>query len=519
MPDNRHPEVLRRIWPAVKAALLACRSFGRPTLLLATVHCLLATFALAAEPPTTAFERAASSLKFLAAADLLHDRFPDRINPAEDLQTHNKLLTDLFARNDSINDLLPLLQHNDPKVRTLAIAALCHTGDPKILPHLLSFCDDRAPTLPHPGLVAMTPGMEKDITPLEPQVVANFPRAILRQYLSAAGYNSVPADFQAYWSARKSRPFCASWFSVKLDRALQGNRSIPPNRAAQVQSLRDEINHLPPTDRAWTILYLSAADPLLFDAQACLAAAQSLGPPALLQTLQGKCPSPDPDLQMSTDRIDAIHLFILKHATQLLRPQDASVLLTLDRISTPWYAIAAANLQPQQSQSILTDAFARFPRQGYHDAWARSDLATALWQLQGTSSTDDLIRWFYSETLKDEGVPHSRARFLLSLDPHAPATRTLLAKLIHHLDFNTLDWSSLKALIPILNQWVQTPIVSPKELHDLQHPYGEQHTVQQPDQAAKTYPEQTPQLNQTLTTWRQKIQSSVPTWSSKTPNN
>ena len=481
---------------------------------------ILASAALCrADAPQPAFEKTAATLKFLAAADLLHDRLPDRINPVEDLQAHNKLLADLFARNDSIDDLLPLLRHADPKVRTLAIAALCHLGDPHILPHLLPLCDDRAPTLPHPGLVAMIPGMDKDITPLEPQTVAAFPRAILNQYLAAAGYPQNPKEFDAYWARRKDRPFCASWFSVKLDRAMQGNRDIPANRAAQVKALRDRVDHLPPADRAWNILYLSASDHLLFDEPTCLAAGKTLGPDALLQTLQGKCPSTDPDLQMPSDHLDAINLWTLKHAATLLRAQDASVLLTLDRLSTPWYAIAAANLQPQQSKSILTDAFARFPRQGYHDAWARSDLATALWQLQGLSSADDLIRWFYSETLKDEGVPHSRARFLLSLDPHAPATRTLLARLILHRAFNTLDWSSLKALIPILNQWVPTPIVSPQELHDLQHPYGEQHTVQQPDQAAKTYPEQTQKLNQTLATWRQKIQASVPIWSPKNTTN
>jgi hypothetical protein len=471
-----------------------------------------------AEAPKEAFEHAAKTLKFLAAADLLHDRFPDRFNPAEDLAVHNKTVSDLFARNDAAQDLLPLLKHDDPKVRTLAVAALNHLNDPKLLPHLLPLCDDSATTLPHPGLVASLPGMDKDTTPLEPQTVANFPRAIINQYLSAAGYESGIADFDAYWTVRKDRPFCASWFKVQLDRATQGSRSVPAEREPQLRALRDQIAKLPEKDRAWTTLYLSIPDHLLFDEKVCLATAKSLGPDALLTTLQGKCPSEDPDLHphspAAADPTDLLNLWTLHHATELLRPKDAETLLHLDRMRTPWYAIAAATLTPGQSKGILADGFTRFPNEGYTDAWARADLAIALWQLQAANASADLIHWFYSETLKNEGVPHSRVKFLQSLDAKDPKTRLLLSGLVNDSQFTALDWSSLKALIAILNQWLATPVVTPDELAALQHPYGEQHAVQRPEQAAKTYPTQTTELNQTLTLWRQKIKQSLPQWSS-----
>jgi hypothetical protein len=490
---------------------------------LLCVLCVLCGPAFSSPAATTkqAFEQSATQLKFLAAADLLHDRFPDRFNPAEDLAVHNKTVADLFARNDPPQDLLPLLKHDDPKVRTLAVAALNHLNDPKLLPHLAELCEDRAPTLPHPGLVASLPGMDKDTTPLEPQTVADFPRAILNQYLAAAGYESGPADFNAYWTAHKDRPFCASWFKMQIDRATQGSRTTPTNRDPQLRALRDQIANLPEKDRAWTTLYLSIPDHLLFDQTTSLAAAKSLGPDALIASLSGKCPSDDPDLHphsaTAADPTDPINLWILHHATDLLRPQDAETLLHLNRMRTPWYAIAAATLTPSQSKSILAEAFTRFPNEGYTDAWARADLAIALWQLQASNATADLTHWFYSETLKNEGVPHSRAKFLQSLDPKDPKTRLLLTNLVNDSRFATLDWSSLKALIPILNEWTPTPIVSPNELSALQHPYGEQHTVQRPDQAAKTYPTQTAELNQTLIQWRQKVKESLPQWSH--PNN
>jgi hypothetical protein len=363
----------------------------------------------------------------------------------------------------------------------------------------------------------MIPGMEKDITPLEPQTVADFPRAILNQYLSAAGYNSGIADFDAYWSAHKDRSFCASWLKIQLDRATQGARPAPANRDPQLHALRDKVDHLPEKDRAWTILFLSVPDHALFDEVDCVAAAKSLGPDALLATLNGKCPSEDPDLHphssAAADPTDPINLWTLHHASDLLRPKDAQALLRLDRMRTPWYAIAAATLTPDQSKTILAETFARFPNPGYADAWARADIAIALWRLQSLPATPDLVHWFYSETLKDEGVPHSRVKFLQSLDPNDPQTRKLLSQLVSEPRFATLDWSSLKALTTILNHWTKTPIISPEELANLQHPYGEQHAVQRPEQAAKTYPTQTAELNQALTQWREKIKTSQPQWS------
>ena len=68
-----------------------------------------------AATPQKAFEQAATQLKFLAAGDLLYGRLPDRINPREDMETHNKIITDLFARPDSFDDLTPLLKDKDPK--------------------------------------------------------------------------------------------------------------------------------------------------------------------------------------------------------------------------------------------------------------------------------------------------------------------------------------------------------------------------------------------------------------------
>src|ERR1700712_5117360 len=129
-----------------------------PSLLCAL--CVLCGEFPSASAATTkeAFEQSAAQLKFLAAGDLLYDRFPDRVNPSEDLDAHNKIVAALFARADSAEDLIPLLKHPDPKIRTLVFAALYHQNNPRLLPLFVPLCDDTAETVPHPALIALIPG-------------------------------------------------------------------------------------------------------------------------------------------------------------------------------------------------------------------------------------------------------------------------------------------------------------------------------------------------------------------------
>lgn len=496
--------------------------------------CVLGVLCGSSRASTTkeAFEETATKLKFFSANDVLYDRPLERFTPESDRETHNQLVATLLARNDSVDSLLPLLRHENPKVRTLAVAALYAKEDPKLLPHLLPLCGDIALTLPHPGLVANIAELGQSTSPLEEQTVSMLPRQILRRYLEPAGYLGGPRDFDAYWSPRKTRQFCATWFKIPLDRATQGARPIPDDRAEHVKALRARIDALSPIDRTWTALYLSIPDFVPYDEPACLALAKSAGPDALLAMLRGKYPGDDPDLHYRKGRSDdpllQVKLWTLRHAKDLLRPSDSAALLDIQETAfnqatqenalpghflpppTAWFAIAAADLDPARSQAILTQAFSRFPRQGFTDAWARSDLATALWRHQGLTQLDFLRNWFYGETLKDEGVPHSRARFLQSLDPNDPNTKRLIRSLLFDPRMDSLDWSSLKLIIPMVNRWTKQPVISNEDVAALQHPYGEQHVVQRPDYAMKTYPDQTRALNQTLDQWRQKLKQALP---------
>ena len=70
-------------------------------------------------------------------------------------------------------------------------------------------------------------------------------------------------------------------------------------------------------------------------------------------------------------------------------------------------------------------------------------------------------------------------------------------------------------MLRIVNTWTASPVVSPEEIESLSHPYGEQHVVQRPEEAAKIYPEQTKTLNETLNQWRKKLETAPPNGSTK----
>lgn len=470
---------------------------------------LLAAVGATAQTPAQAYEAAAKELKFLAAGDLLHGRLPRRVTPLADQESHNRIVTELFSRDDSIGQLTALLTHDNPKVRTLAVAALVWRNEARALPEIARLLDDDAETFPHPALVAMIPGQIEAATPLEPQKVRDFPRVVLRIYMEQAGQHDV-RKFDQYWSGRKDRAVCAGWLAVEADKVGR--------HAERKDALRAKVTRLPENDRHWTLLYIGTLDKPLFTEDELLAAAKTLGPDALLSTVAGKCPSDDPDLNEGGETnpaVGRIRLFVLRNARQLLRVIDAEALLKLGRSAenrSPWYWIAAAHLTPAQARPILEEAFAKFPGEGYVDAWPRADLAIATWRLEGLDASARLVEWFYGETLKHEGVPHSRCMFLQAQDPKSPASRQMVVKIVEDPRFAGLDWSSLKSLIPLVNAFAGREVISDAEVRSVQHPYGEQHVVQFPDQAMKTFPQQTQKLNDDLAGWRKRIQASVVEW-------
>jgi hypothetical protein len=398
-----------------------------------------------------------------------------------------------------VPELLRLLKHKDPKVRTLALAALFHRDDPKLLPHLAALIQDKEQTAPALQPVAYAASANRKAPP--PPIVRQTVGQVASRFV---GFDSAE-KFDAYWAERKDRAFCAGWFLARFSRISNSSNPLDKTGADRVRAIRKDLNRLPAVDRDWTLLWMAGAldtsigrDGLRYLAtpEELLRAGKRLGPERLMALLQGKKISDDPDLEIRRDhRQWPLVLYVLRHGGQWLRPEDADAVLSLEKTfpPTPWCAIAAAELQPNKAPKVLDDAMGRFVGEGSPASWPRAELAAALWRLAGEKEIDYLTDWFYREKVDLNPCTTQTQLFLEGIaGVRAPADRKLAARLIADPRFDKLDYQSLRGLVTTVNRWVKTPLLPSEELYNSRYWRGEN--------------------VRGLVEWRRKLKESVPAW-------
>lgn len=508
-----------------------------------------------ADDAQKAFELAAQKLEILDAKELLYDgpvyyfaRLPDAV-----AKEHRQTLRSLFERDEEMASLVGLLAHGDPRVRTLAILALFDKEDPQVLPYLAALAGDPEKTFPKPklftssALISAKPRRlgappARVMPPVEPQTVGEVAKAAVEFYMKRAGYHygiegmHGNPDFAAYWRSHGKRRWCASWFSVWLDRATQGVSPLQEKRIPRIREVRRRIDQVPEPDRTLILIALfeEPGGRHLISEKELMAAARRLGPNPLIATLERSIPTADPDLQPDNkNRIfRQIVWFILKHADELLKPQHAGILLASsyrersytangikEPIHTPAWAIAAARLRPDRAVQLLRREYAHF--QGEHDGRDRVALSAALWELEGPSQIPYLVDWFYKEQITSS-IPNERSEFLRKITgwkvverslkitgAEKPGIRRLVARIVQDKRFQSLDYQSLRTLVRIVNQWLDEPLITLDQLFRVSHPLGMVHFSLEREKALGKYPKETQAVLETLALWRAKLRASV----------
>jgi hypothetical protein len=464
------------------------------------------------------FEELAGQLKMFPTGEVVCGRGdrPDRLIPAKWTEPWLTVHAAIAANQDRVEDLVALLKHADPRVRTLALAALFAREDPRLLPYLAAMVKDTEKTVPDVRILRafVAPRKDLELVPQDfrEQTVGRVAEMMLNSWLQPAGYAA--ADFDSYWAERKDHKACAGWFLARLNRAGQATSAFDPKRTPLIRAVRKEVDALPAIERDWTLTWLGAHHLLAGHEEPArifatpdelLAAGRRLGPDRLMDLLDGKVISPDPDLapnQRRTRGRDDLILWVLRNAGKLLRPDDAPAILALEpklRDQTPWCALAAAELQPENASKWLRAAFGRFPGQNTSDSWKRADLAAGLWRIVGTGELDYLVDWFYGE--KVETNPHTPQTeiFLRSVrGVRAPADRKLLARLVTDPRLNTLDHQSLRAVIEVVNGWTKQPVVDVRDLRPAWEHGG--------------WTPETPRDLQVVAGWRERLRKSLAEW-------
>lgn len=309
-------------------------------------------------------EAAIETYAHFATSDIISNRPTDREWPATLITEQAKLLVDLQTWGGKPESLRALIGHRDPKVRTLVLGALFLREDPQALPLMASLVADTSPTFPHAHQSRNAAGFTGDLKEiLDPQTVGQVAQAMVVVYRRAAPLRH-DCKFDEYWRARSGRQSCASWFLVKMNRATRNTSPPQPQYQRDVERVIYEIKALPLAERAWTQVFLRCQSSTELDATLtdiiCIAALKAIGPDEIVRFLERRRVTDDPDLwfdnlEHESSRVHSLMAhFILRHADELLRVQDAPALLAREEFErktpqtsigvSPYWAAAAAEL-------------------------------------------------------------------------------------------------------------------------------------------------------------------------------
>ena len=443
--------------------------------------------------------------------------------PPKERELHRRILLELLTADYPTKELLPLLKHADPKVRTLAILALFNKEDGKVLPDIYLLVKDKAPSfgtvLRDQSAKTLLDLKAEPVKPvkmpkLHPQTVGDVADMAIQNYLRLAG-GIATSNFEEYWAARKDREYCASWFLVRLER-VNPPLEFTRNRIPRLKALRADIDRLPADDRALTLLWLQGwySEGLVKEKE-LVTICKELGEKKLLKMISGEKISDDPDLQLSQHDY-RMRSFVFAHPTEVLTKAAVPTLVKLAERTAKeggnsfyWWWMAA-KLEPtrgewkQKAIAELKHGIEKIKKsEGWSKQSERTSLATVLWEIAGTAESKFLLDWFYSE--------RQRTHFLGAVADHRPQeNRRFLAELVRDPRFDQLDWCTLMELVMVLNRWTKQPIVTETNLRNLSHPAGISHFRGKVD--GDRHPEETTHVLKTLAHWRQKVRDSVPEW-------
>jgi hypothetical protein len=487
---------------------------------------LLAACSLGAAPPSLPDTRAeledlARQLEFFQAFDFARRRLECIGVPQNASDRYVGKLRPFAARRYPEKELLRLLKHPSPRVRTLAAAALFEREDPRLLPQLAPLARDEGPTFPRAELVLGLPPPSDQAPDLKAQTVGQVVGTFLDLYLDAVEGESA-SDFDDYWGRRKARAHCASWFAVRLLRAQRDTCPLQGEDWPAVRAVRRQIDRLPPRDRALTLLWLRtdgrSEDALATEAEV-VTACKALGRERLLKLLRRQTISDDPDVQPGKSnrahwRWSRMMAFVLDHAPELLRPGDADALLACAEADNPsrWF-IAAARVQPKRARAILDAGWAAVRGRGNFGGHAGGELLLARQRLLPDEAPDLAVKWFYAEEPARAWSPHAHAQLLRGLaERPEPRYRKLVAALVRDRRFEALDWQSLVELIALVNALEKRAVVSAEDVRAAWHPLGMGHFHWSRQEAARRYPRETADLLARLASWRTALRRHVEKW-------
>lgn len=383
-----------------------------------------------------------SRLRFISTGDFLFRRQPQDYTLTKEVTTAWETLKELHSTRLAKGDLLQLVSHPDADVRALAVLALVAKETPEVVPMCMKLVDDHAPVLQrqyHP--VGMT--LDSDVSRVftQPQTVADVARSVLSffRYPIPDGKRNrtlITPEAASWWARRKDNPGWLAWHQFLYNRATQGTRPLQASDAPHVRRFMDSLTALPPTTRAWVVLYL-ADDVFSISGQwedwfatetEMVAAAKVLGAEALLEFLRSGMRQGlrEPAL----DKPENGRRFIVTYASQLFGAEHAEALLALKLYT------AAADADPAQVRRVVAAGMKDLddPTQ----RWGRAGVMAALATLGDGTDRERAAKWFYEEPVYEGGTT-AQSVFINELKRRKPKEwREIVRRLVVDPGFDQL---------------------------------------------------------------------------------
>ena len=457
-------------------------------------------------------------------------------------ETSKRIVRKLSTHRWDETDLIALLDHPDAKVRTLAAAALITTDNPNNVLPLAKLLRDDSPTFPSPPYFRES--AHHTHGELFRQTVAHVVIEFVRPYMPDtfvfdALLNrkaSVVADFKRHFSTRESPAAICQDFEIWRRRAWGEATDSLEEYNERLHRIRDRLINIPMPDRAWYAMAIGGSHSDIYQRQQQLLSdesivelARNLGHEKLIRavTLQVEAPemflqpvpSGSPRQNLEERHLRAIRNFILRHAKELLRTDDANQLIDLAAkelqldggMLGSQLTIAAAELQPDRAIEIVHNAHnVLFETR----SWPHSDeLAITLWKKGGISQRDVIIDWFYHQS----GIPiipsKSIRYFLMNIDNISkPDGKILIASIIKDPRLETLDWETTKTLVGILNRRLNPPWIKPNDVDSLEAKYqksGLESVLQEGNYLGTGLPQESKLFVPTIPQWHARLRERV----------
>jgi hypothetical protein len=189
------------------------------------------------------FEEYASKIDVFLAGEFLFDRTVTQPGCGMQCEAAIAFQTEIKARPPDAALLVTLLKHSNPKVRTLAMAALLDREERRYLPYIAGLATDPAVTF-------------RTILP-----TANIPKPLPTRNQTVGEIAGMFASFRTepLWLPDRITDSPTAWTFFRMKRAVQGRSPVDPGRIPKIRALRREIEALPQPERAWTFLVLRGA--------------------------------------------------------------------------------------------------------------------------------------------------------------------------------------------------------------------------------------------------------------------